>query len=109
MRASGRVARKFPIAGGSDRLVLFSWSANPEPLQRNVARVDHHGNVIWRAELPGDAVSDCFVSLAALGEEFVATTYSGRAVRLDANGVCQAAVVDQDTARTSARSRTGPI
>lgn len=91
MRASSRIARKFAVPGFGDSIVLFSWSANPEPLQRNVARVDCDGKVIWRAELPSTAASDCFVNLACAGDGYVVQTYSGWKIRLDVNGAYEAA------------------
>ena len=63
MRAQ-KVLRSFPLDGSEDRMVLLSWSIDPEPVQRNVARVDRHGNVIWRAEMPTTRSSDCFNALA---------------------------------------------
>ena len=81
-----RVARTFDIDGSADRVVLFSWSESTEPRRRNLARVDRHGNVVWRAELPGEATHDCFNRLTRDGGGFVAQTFSGWAVRLDANG-----------------------
>ncbi len=84
-----RVARKLPVPGTPDRVVLLSWSASREPLNQNVMRVDRHGNVAWRASLPGKAKSDCFVRLAADDDHFLATTYSGWVVRLDAEGQVQ--------------------
>ena len=47
---SVKVNRAVPIDGSGDRVVLFSWGVDPAPLQRNVARVDVHGNVVWRTE-----------------------------------------------------------
>ena len=85
MRAE-RVLRSFPIEGTDDRVVLFSWSTNPEPLQHNVARVDRHGNVAWRAELPTGPKSDCFNALARDGDGFVASTFSGKSIWLSADG-----------------------
>lgn len=81
-----KISRQFSIAGSTDRVVLFSWAADPEPLKRNVARVDRHGNIVWRAELPGKATRDCFNALARDGDGFVARTFSEWAVHLDADG-----------------------
>ena len=81
-----RVNRSFVVEGSTDRVVLFSWSADPEPRQRNVVRVDRHGREIWRADLPTKAASDCFVSLEREGDGFVARTYSEWVVRLDVEG-----------------------
>ena len=81
-----KVNRAIALPGSDDRVVLFSWSTNPEPRQRNVARVDRHGNVVWRAELPGDATSDCFVHLAQDGDHFVARTYAGWILAVGADG-----------------------
>ena len=81
-----KVARTFEIDGSSDRVVLFSWSASPEPRRHNVARIDLHGNVVWRAELPSQATHDCFNRLERDGATFVAQTYSEWTVRLDTNG-----------------------
>lgn len=94
MPFSGRVARKLPIAESTDRVLLLSWSTATEPLKRNVLRIDQGGGVVWRAELPGKAASDCFVRLASAGREFLATTYSGWIVRLNADGQVQS--VDRD-------------
>lgn len=84
--AGQRVNRAFSLRNSDDRVVLFSWAADPRPLRRNVVRVDRHGNVVWRAALPGLAVRDCFVSLERDGEFFVAGTYSRWSVRLDSDG-----------------------
>lgn len=81
-----KVKRTLPVAGTTDRVVLFSWSANSEPRNRNIARVDRHGNVVWRAELPESANSDCFNGLAPDGAGFVLHTFSGRSIRVDAGG-----------------------
>ena len=89
MRNAGRVQRSLAVTGSSDRIVLLSWAAEPEPLIRNLARVDRHGNVVWRAELPGKAASDCFVDLRADGELYVARTFSEWELRLDAAGEVQ--------------------
>ena len=85
MRAQ-KVLRSFPLDGSEDRMVLLSWSIDPEPVQRNVARVDRHGNVIWRAEMPTTRSSDCFNALARDGEGFVARTFSGQSVWIGVNG-----------------------
>ena len=39
MRLPGCIRRAYPIEGSTDRVVLFNWSTDPEPLKRNVARV----------------------------------------------------------------------
>lgn len=81
-----RVNRSLPIEGTRDRVVLFSWSTSREAKKRNLVRLDSDGTVVWRAELPGEAASDCFNSLARDGDGFVARTYSEWVVRLDADG-----------------------
>ena len=83
MHEGVRVKSAFPIAGSEDRMVLFSWTLSDEPRLQNVARLDRQGIVLWRAELPGDAAHDCFVSLQRAGGRFVARTYSGRELELD--------------------------
>ena len=81
-----RVARKFLIEGSTDRLLLMSWACSLEPRRNNVVRVDRHGNVVWRAELPSGPTADCFNALEREGERFIARTYSGWTVHLDASG-----------------------
>ena len=95
-----KVSRKFPVTGSTDQVILFSWGADPQPLKRNVARVDCHGNVVWRAELPGNARNDCFNSLAQDGDGFVARTYSEWAVYLDADGAARRVVREPLLVRT---------
>ena len=86
VRKFGTVKTTYPLADTDDRLLLLFWGLNGEARFRNVVRVDLHGNVLSRAELPGDAPRDCFVSLEQLDGGFVARTFSGRVGMLDAQG-----------------------
>lgn len=80
------IRRTFRVGDFGDRVVLFAWSADPEPRKRNVARIDRHGNVAWRAELPGNGARDAFVSLVLDGDTFVARTYYDWEVRFNSDG-----------------------
>ena len=84
--ADGAVKTRLQLAGTKDRIVLFFWSLSKEARYSNVARVDSKGHVLWRAVVPGGAARDCFVSLKRDGSVFVAETFSGLQVRLDADG-----------------------
>lgn len=86
VRKFGVVKTTFPLAGSDERLLLLFWGLSVEPRFENLVRVDRHGNVLWRAELPGDAPRDCFVGLEQRIDGFVARTFSGRTVRLDEQG-----------------------
>lgn len=81
-----RVHRTLTVADSGDRIVLFSWAADPAPLKRNLARVDEHGNVVWRAQLPDKAPNDCFVGLKRVGDRLLARTFSGWVVSLGFDG-----------------------
>ena len=87
MRKQAAVNRAFSVGGSTDRVVLFNWGSSDEARLQNVARVDRHGNVVWRADLPGNAANDCFVSLEAQGELFVARTYSRQVACFDEYGM----------------------
>jgi len=53
--------------------------------ERNLVRVDEHGDVMWRAELPAGTGADCFVDLRSIDApagEVTATTWSGYVVIL---------------------------
>ena len=86
VRKFGTVKTSLPLADTDDRLLLLFWGQSGEPRFQNVVRVDPHGNVLWRAELPGDAKNDCFVSLERMDSGFVARTFSGRIGHLDLHG-----------------------
>ena len=92
------VARTFDVDDFGDRIILFSWAESTQPRRRNLVRVDRYGNVVWRAELPGEAVHDCFNRLTREGDTFIARTFSGWTVRLDADGH----VLDSERTRASA-------
>lgn len=83
---SQKVNRTFAVDGTTDRVVLFSWSADPARLKRNVARLDRNGNVLWRAELPPQSTQDCFNRLERCEDGFIARTFSEWAVWLDDDG-----------------------
>lgn len=86
VRKQGAVKTSLAIDGSDDRVVLLFWGLSKERRLRNIARVDEGGLVRWRADLPGDAEHDCFVSLARRGEAFSARTYAGHETSFDANG-----------------------
>lgn len=86
MRKFGTVKTTYPLADTDDRLLLLFWGLSGEARFRNVVRVDRHGNVLARAELPGDAARDCFISLEQRGAGFVARTFSGQVGHLDRYG-----------------------
>ena len=86
MRKTGVVKRALPVLGSEDRIILMHWGLSEEPRLQNVARVDRHGNVLWKAELPGEAARDCFVSLEARLGGFLARTYTGKHASFDADG-----------------------
>lgn len=86
MRKQGLFKSSLPIPGSDDRIVLMFWATSDEARFQNVVRVDRDGTVKWSAELPGNAERDCFVSLRRRDDVYVARTYSGHEICLDANG-----------------------
>lgn len=86
MREVGRVKTAITVPGSGDRVVLLHWSADDTPRLRNILRLDAAGAVVWRADLPGHAGHDCFVSLRRDGRHLIARTYTGLEARLTDEG-----------------------
>ena len=74
-----------PLKSG-ERIVLFYWSISEDPRLRNLMRVDRDGNSVWQADLPGSSKHDCFIKLNRQGSGFLAETFCGHLLHLDADG-----------------------
>ena len=64
------------------RAIVYEWTSGSLP-ERNLSCVEASGEVRWVAELPNLSGSDCFVSVRRDGNDLVANTFSGYAVRID--------------------------
>ena len=65
------------------KVVLFDWSSNKEHRFENLVCVNGDGSLKWRAALPQDTGSDCFVAMALDDGQLRANTFSGFAIWLD--------------------------
>lgn len=65
------------------RVVLYAWSATDDPRIENIACLELDGSVRWRALLPEGSTPDCFTELERAGSGVLASTWSGRRMRLD--------------------------
>ena len=64
-------------------VVLFDWSSNKQHRFENLACFNADGSLRWRAALPQNSGSDCFVGIAFDDGQLRANTMSCFAIWLD--------------------------
>jgi hypothetical protein len=70
------------LPNGVGRLVLFDWETGSGS-DENLVCLEPNGRVRWRAKLPTNDPSDCFVAVRLDRDLVRANSWSGYAVRLD--------------------------
>jgi len=65
------------------KVVLFDWSSNKEHRYENLVCINGDGSLRWRALLPQNTGSDCFVGITLDDGRFRANTMSCFAIWLD--------------------------
>lgn len=69
-----------------DRVIVCPWDETSAFRLENLVCVDKAGKLRWRARLPDNSGSDCFVGVGFEGGVLFATTWSGYRIELQSSG-----------------------
>jgi hypothetical protein len=70
-----------PADSNSTCIILLEPTASKQPTFQNLLRVDHGGNIVWKAELPGS--HDVFADVQMKADGLYAHSMSGYLLKLD--------------------------